>query len=199
MQSLRTRRPSDGPPKSSKPQQQPQKLAKTPSRRAGGAARKSRVDDKIKKRMSMRYADISAPTAVSGVPEMPALPVSLIPGRRGAGGAGVGGVGGGVTGARAGRSESLGEESGDVVKGIVGTDGNEVEVDVTITSGGPPKPNQPLRFLDDSVRVEAADSTEREKAEVGACVVVELSELRVGISSGPELDSAAGSSAKSRA
>lgn len=34
-------------------------------------ARKSRVGDKIKKRMSMRYADISDPV---GIPEVPSLP-----------------------------------------------------------------------------------------------------------------------------
>ncbi|TFY54472.1 hypothetical protein EVG20_g9690, partial [Dentipellis fragilis] len=42
-------------------------------------ARKSRVDDKIKKRMSMRYADISAPTGAS-VPAVPTVPIGLRPG-----------------------------------------------------------------------------------------------------------------------
>ncbi|KAJ6575466.1 hypothetical protein B0H19DRAFT_1128810 [Mycena capillaripes] len=45
--------------------------------------RKSRVDDKIKKRMSMRYADISSPTDlnVPPIPAMPGLPSSRTPGR----------------------------------------------------------------------------------------------------------------------
>ncbi|KAJ7109864.1 hypothetical protein C8R44DRAFT_634295 [Mycena epipterygia] len=71
MQSLRTRR-SEAPGKS---QRQPTRLAKP-----NGAApaprrdtRKSRVDDKIKKRMSMRYADISSPTDLN-VPPIPAMP-----------------------------------------------------------------------------------------------------------------------------
>lgn len=38
-------------------------------------ARKSRVGDKIKKRMSMRYADISDPV---GVPEVPSLPTRAL-------------------------------------------------------------------------------------------------------------------------
>ena len=76
MQSLRTRRPSDGKNLSKQPQQT-QKLSKTPSRRAGGNARKSRVDDKIKKRMSMRYADISSPTNVS-IPALPTIPLELV-------------------------------------------------------------------------------------------------------------------------
>ncbi|TFK68248.1 hypothetical protein BDN72DRAFT_769553 [Pluteus cervinus] len=37
-------------------------------------ARKSRVDDKIKKRMSMRYADISGPTDLAVIPPMPSMP-----------------------------------------------------------------------------------------------------------------------------
>lgn len=70
MQSLRTRR-SEAPGKS---QRQPARLAKP----NGAAAprrdpRKSRVDDKIKKRMSMRYADISSPTELN-VPPIPAMP-----------------------------------------------------------------------------------------------------------------------------
>ncbi|KAJ7492286.1 hypothetical protein FB451DRAFT_1022270 [Mycena latifolia] len=70
MQSLRTRR-SEAPGKS---QRQPARLAKP----SGAAAprrdpRKSRVDDKIKKRMSMRYADISSPSDLN-VPPIPAMP-----------------------------------------------------------------------------------------------------------------------------
>ena len=83
MQSLRTRRPSAG----QKPARQPTKLAKGPAKSRSGSTRKSRVDDKIKKRMSMRYADISAPTGVS-VPPVPSLPIGTF--RLGAGGAGIG-------------------------------------------------------------------------------------------------------------
>lgn len=73
MQSLRTGKASQ--PRQ-KPSQRPQvKLAKSPSR----AARKSRVDDKIKKRLSMRYADISAPTGATGVPDVPSLPIDVRP------------------------------------------------------------------------------------------------------------------------
>jgi hypothetical protein len=49
---------------------QPQKLTKS-NTKSSKDARKSKVGDKIKKRMSMRYADISAPTG--GVPPMPAF------------------------------------------------------------------------------------------------------------------------------
>ena len=83
MQSLRTRRPSAG----QKPARQPTKLAKGPAKSHSGSTRKSRVDDKIKKRMSMRYADISAPTGVS-VPPVPSLPIGTF--GLGAGGAGIG-------------------------------------------------------------------------------------------------------------
>ncbi|KAJ7040264.1 hypothetical protein C8F04DRAFT_1208688 [Mycena alexandri] len=71
MQSLRTRR-SEAPGKSQRPQARlakPNGNAPTPRR----DTRKSRVDDKIKKRMSMRYADISAPTELN-VPPIPAMP-----------------------------------------------------------------------------------------------------------------------------
>ena len=76
MQSLRTRRPSAG----QKPARQPTKLAKGPAKSRSGSTRKSRVDDKIKKRMSMRYAEISSPTGADGAPPVPALPLSLQPG-----------------------------------------------------------------------------------------------------------------------
>jgi hypothetical protein len=69
MQSLRTRRPSD-PPK-----RHGSKLAKAPS-----ARRRSAVDDKMKKRMSLRYA-ISAPTDAP-VPAVPTIPLGLRPGPR---------------------------------------------------------------------------------------------------------------------
>lgn len=66
MQSLRTRR------EPGKAQRQPTRLAK-PNGATAPNARKSRVDDKIKKRMSMRYADISSPTDLN-VPAMPPMP-----------------------------------------------------------------------------------------------------------------------------
>lgn len=54
------------------------------------STRKSRVDDKIKKRMSMRYADISAPTLQDGggVPAVPSLPVGAYAAGMGASGGG---------------------------------------------------------------------------------------------------------------
>lgn len=106
----------------------------------------------------------------------------------------LGGVGGGVTGARDGSSEILGDDSGDVVKGIADADGNDA--DVTMTSGCPPKPNHPPRFLFAS---EAADSIERDKVEGPTCAVAELLGSRGGMSRGPELDSAAGSNVSSSA
>lgn len=63
MKSLRTRR--QGPPSASQPR--PQKLSK-----GNKDARKSRVDDKMKRRMSARYADISDPRDAE-VPDMPDL------------------------------------------------------------------------------------------------------------------------------
>ena len=75
MQSLRTRRPSQARPRGQK---------REPTvRQARPVERKStRVDDKIKKRMSMRYADISSPTG-GDIPAMPSLPLALRPGYRG--------------------------------------------------------------------------------------------------------------------
>ncbi|KIM88914.1 hypothetical protein PILCRDRAFT_3077 [Piloderma croceum F 1598] len=75
MQSLRTRKPSEP----QKPLRSPSKLSKQSSSASAKDARKSRVDDRIKKRMSMRYADISGPTNAS-VPPMPTMPMSLRPG-----------------------------------------------------------------------------------------------------------------------
>jgi exocyst complex component 8 len=81
MQSLRTRR-SQAPPR--KAQRTPTKLSK-PGANGTPLPRKksqtSRVDDKIKKRMSTRYADISGPTDVN-VPPMPSVPAALRPGER---------------------------------------------------------------------------------------------------------------------
>ncbi|KAF7798512.1 hypothetical protein EIP86_009733 [Pleurotus ostreatoroseus] len=70
MQSLRTRRPSES---RNRLQRQPTK-ARLPNTSAGRRA--TRVDDKIKKRMSMRYADISAPTDAS-VPAVPTIPLGM--------------------------------------------------------------------------------------------------------------------------
>ncbi|TCD68299.1 exocyst complex component exo84 [Steccherinum ochraceum] len=77
MQSLRTRKPSEHRPKG---QGRPSnKLARAPGPR--DVVRKStRVDDKIKKRMSMRYVDISSPTE-AGIPAVPTIPLNLRPGQ----------------------------------------------------------------------------------------------------------------------
>jgi hypothetical protein len=75
MQSLRSRRPSDSRPVTVK--RQASKLIKSSSIRQN--ARKSTVDDKMKKRMSLRYAEISAPTEAS-VPAVPTIPLGLRPG-----------------------------------------------------------------------------------------------------------------------
>jgi exocyst complex component 8 len=74
MHSLRTRRPSNV--ANSKIQRSPSKLSKQPRNRD---ARQSRVDDKIKKRLSMRYADISAPQLTENIPAVPALPIGIRP------------------------------------------------------------------------------------------------------------------------
>lgn len=80
MQSLRTRRPSeqkniefDPTTPIPRPKQQ-QRITKE-----NRDARKSRVGDKIKKRMSMRYAEISEPAPVGrgpgvGMPALPSMP-----------------------------------------------------------------------------------------------------------------------------
>lgn len=69
--SLRSR-PSKAPPR--KAQRTPTKLSKSgPSQR-----NKNRIDDKIKKRISTRYAEISSPTQLSGVPALPTI-MGLIP------------------------------------------------------------------------------------------------------------------------
>ena len=73
MQSLRTQRPAEA-----KAKPRPRQLTKA---RPGNNARKSTVDDKIKKRMSMRYADISGPTDL-GIPAMPSLPSGIRPKER---------------------------------------------------------------------------------------------------------------------
>jgi hypothetical protein len=65
MKSLRTRRPTP----SSAPQARPQKQKLS---KGNKDARKSRVDDKMKRRMSARYADISDPRDAE-VPDMPDL------------------------------------------------------------------------------------------------------------------------------
>jgi exocyst complex component 8 len=59
------------------------KLQKQPStrniKRKNTDARKSRVDDKIKRRMSMRYADISVPQPTENVPALPSIPAGFKP------------------------------------------------------------------------------------------------------------------------
>lgn len=66
MQSLRTRR-SQAPA--------PRKGQRSGAKLVGrsDSSRKSRVDDRIKKRMSMRYADISGPVDVPPMPPMPTM------------------------------------------------------------------------------------------------------------------------------
>ena len=74
MQSLRTRKPSESRPKGSQRQgtiRKPNPAARDPDRRA------TRVGEKMKKRMSMRYADISLPANIVGVPDVPSLPAGL--------------------------------------------------------------------------------------------------------------------------
>ncbi|KAF8600918.1 hypothetical protein BDV93DRAFT_446726 [Ceratobasidium sp. AG-I] len=90
MKSLRTRRPTP----STAPQPRSQKLSKTKGNKDKDA-RKSRVDDKMKRRMSARYADISDPRDAE-VPDMPDLRDL----RRIAGGSGGGGGGGEEMGGR---------------------------------------------------------------------------------------------------
>ena len=72
MQSLRTRKPSQSHPKGQRPTN---KLARN-GPGPGVGRRATRVDDKIKKRMSMRYADISGPTDAS-IPAVPTIPLAL--------------------------------------------------------------------------------------------------------------------------
>lgn len=73
MQSLRSRKPSESRPKGA--QRQGTVRAPKPAPR-NAERRATRVGEKMKKRMSMRYADISAPTDAS-VPDMPALPIGM--------------------------------------------------------------------------------------------------------------------------
>ena len=74
MQSLRTRKSTEPRSKSSQQRQgtirKPNPAARDPERRA------TRVGEKMRKRMSMRYADISGPTDVQ-VPDVPALPIGV--------------------------------------------------------------------------------------------------------------------------
>lgn len=74
MESLRSR-PAKAPPR--KAQRTPTKLAKPgPTRERS----RNRIDDKIKKRMSMRYAEISSPTELTGMPAiMGSIPSSQDP------------------------------------------------------------------------------------------------------------------------
>lgn len=69
-------------PDGSKAAQRAQGAKPRPQQRlekGGGNAPKSRVDDRIKKRMTMRYADISEPSHLS-IPNMPSLPANPLPG-----------------------------------------------------------------------------------------------------------------------
>ena len=72
MESLRSR-PSQGPRKKA-----PGKLAKPGAGPTPRDRSKNKIDDKIKKRMSTRYADISSPTQLTGVPPMPNM-VGMVP------------------------------------------------------------------------------------------------------------------------
>ena len=74
MESLRSR-PSQGPRKKA---QAPSKLAKPGAGPTPRDRSKNKIDDKIKKRMSTRYADISSPTQLTGVPPMPNM-VGMVP------------------------------------------------------------------------------------------------------------------------
>ena len=82
MSSLRTRK-SAVPNGGSKRTPSTSKLSK-PTKRPDADARKSRVDDRIKKRLSTRYADISGPTSLTA-PAVPSLPAALRPGANGIG------------------------------------------------------------------------------------------------------------------
>lgn len=73
MQSLRTRR-SQAPRQAQRAPTTSNRLAKNNA--SNRDTRKSKVDDRIKKRMSMRYADISGPTELS-IPDVPSLPVGI--------------------------------------------------------------------------------------------------------------------------
>ena len=77
MQSLRTRKSTEPRSKSSQQRQgtirKPNPAARDPERRA------TRVGEKMRKRMSMRYVDISSPTEAS-IPAVPLLPLNLRPG-----------------------------------------------------------------------------------------------------------------------
>ncbi|KAH8835121.1 hypothetical protein DL96DRAFT_1666039 [Flagelloscypha sp. PMI_526] len=90
MQSLRSRK-SQAPPRKN-PSQRPggagagggTRLAKAPGSGPRPQARKNTkgIDDRIKKRMSMRYADISSPTETAGVPALPSIPAGIGAGGR---------------------------------------------------------------------------------------------------------------------
>ncbi|KAI0779029.1 hypothetical protein BD413DRAFT_632875 [Trametes elegans] len=75
MQSLRSRKPSESRPKGA--QRQNTLRSQKPAPR-NADRRATRVGEKMKKRMSMRYADISAPTDAS-VPDLPAMPIGMRP------------------------------------------------------------------------------------------------------------------------
>ncbi len=73
MQSLRTRKPSESQPRNA----QRQGTTRRPNPNVRDAERRAtRVGEKMKKRMSMRYADISLPTDAL-IPNVPALPAGM--------------------------------------------------------------------------------------------------------------------------
>lgn len=82
--SLRTKRGPAGDPRAKGPPKPGSAPGTGPRPSAPGRTlskardtRKSRVDDRLKKRTSTRYAEISAPTDAVGVPAVPALPAGL--------------------------------------------------------------------------------------------------------------------------
>ncbi|GJJ11884.1 hypothetical protein Clacol_006122 [Clathrus columnatus] len=65
--SLRKQRPDGNPSTNGKLRQPQQRIGRNGTR----------VEDRIKQRMSMRYADISAPTDLQAIPDIPALPINF--------------------------------------------------------------------------------------------------------------------------
>lgn len=80
MESSLRSRPAKAPPR--KVTRTTTKLAK-PGAPATRERSKNRIDDKIKKRMSTRYAEISSPTQLTDIPGMPSM-MGLIPAGEGA-------------------------------------------------------------------------------------------------------------------
>ncbi|TBU58130.1 hypothetical protein BD310DRAFT_927740 [Dichomitus squalens] len=75
MQSLRTRKPSESRVKAAQPRQA---TIRKPNPNVRDAERRAtRVGEKMKKRMSMRYADISGPAGIGSIPDVPSLPTGV--------------------------------------------------------------------------------------------------------------------------